>query len=387
MANSPDTVATIFAVALAGAVVRPDQHPLPRGRAALRGRRRRREHDRHQRSDRRLRGPLRAAERGARSLAATRPGAAARDLPRRRRRRPGALDRGRVAGGGGAGRPAAELEHRRVAVRVRDDALLLYTSGTTALRAAAGSRTRRSCATGRCVPQILRLGAGDRMWAPCPLFHLGAIGPLVACASAAARRSSRTRSSSPSARSPSSPASGPPTSIPPTRRSPRRCWRPPGFAEADLSRARVMLNVAPAGPAARDAGGDPARRPGLALRLDRGRRRDHLQQLDDDLETRVTHLRAAAARLRGAHRRSGDRRGRCRRRCRARSSCAAFGLFEAYLQRPGEDRGRLRRGRLVPHRRPRFARRVRPAAVPRAPEGHAQGRRRERRARPRSSRC
>ena len=67
---------------------------------------------------------------------------------------------------------------------MRDDALLLYTSGTTSLPRGCRLTHEAIVRNWSTVAQILRLGAGDRMWAPCPLFHLGAIGPLLACASA-----------------------------------------------------------------------------------------------------------------------------------------------------------------------------------------------------------
>ena len=76
----------------------------------------------------------------------------------------------------------AELDHRRAGVRVRGTALVLYTSGTTA--------QPRGCmltheALVRCwtnVGRVFGLTAEDRCWAPCPLFHLGAVGPLLMCA-------------------------------------------------------------------------------------------------------------------------------------------------------------------------------------------------------------
>ena len=181
MANSPDCMAAIYAIALAGAVVGADQHPLPRGRAALRDHQRRAGGDHHQRPDRRLRRPARPdRERAART----------RDPPRdpyrlasRPRRRCGRSSRSGPAGPGHAStRPellerAARRERRRARSPARRRAgrrhrAVLYTSGTTA--------QPRGCvltheALVRCWTNVGRVYSAhpeDRCWAPCPLFHL-----------------------------------------------------------------------------------------------------------------------------------------------------------------------------------------------------------------------
>ncbi len=80
----------------------------------------------------------------------------------------------------------AALERRRLGVRVRATALILYTSGTTS--------KPRGClltheALVRCwteIAAIYAMTAEDRLWAPCPLFHLAGIGPMLMCAATGA---------------------------------------------------------------------------------------------------------------------------------------------------------------------------------------------------------
>jgi fatty-acyl-CoA synthase len=138
----------------------------------------------------------------------------------------------------------AELEFRRAAVRLRDDALLLYTSGTTSLPRGCRLTHEAIVRNWMIVARILDLRAGDRMWAPCPLFHLGAIGPLIACAAAGAAFVSDTFFQ-------------PQRALDLVQRERATHLYPayppitqglidqPAFAAADLSSARAMLNVGP----------------------------------------------------------------------------------------------------------------------------------------------
>ena len=69
-----------------------------------------------------------------------------------------------------------------------DDALMLYTSGTTANPKGCVHRHSAVMAEGERIAERLRLTAGDRFWTPLPFFHVGSIavlsGALVAsCAS------------------------------------------------------------------------------------------------------------------------------------------------------------------------------------------------------------
>jgi len=182
---------------------------------------------------------------------------------------------------------AAELEHRRAAVRIRDDALLLYTSGTTSLPRGCRLTHEAIVRNWTTVAQILQLGAGDRCWAPCPLFHLGAIGPLIACASVGAAFLSDTFFQPARALEliEAQRATHLYPAYPPITQG---LIDQPAFAEADLSSARVMLNVGPA---------DLLRQMQAALPRvvqlslygsTEGGGAITYSQVDDDLETRVT---------------------------------------------------------------------------------------------------
>jgi fatty-acyl-CoA synthase len=138
----------------------------------------------------------------------------------------------------------ADLDHRRAGVAVRGTALVLYTSGTTA--------QPRGCvltheALVRCwtnVGRVFEIDSADRCWAPCPLFHLGAVGPLLMCAAHGAAFVSDTFFEATSAlgllerERPTIlyPAYPPITQAVLTH---------PAFAGTDVSAARGMLNVGP----------------------------------------------------------------------------------------------------------------------------------------------
>jgi fatty-acyl-CoA synthase len=84
--------------------------------------------------------------------------------------------------------PESELRKRQERVKVRDVALLMYTSGTTAqpkgclLTHEALVRHAQNVATTR-----FRLTSEDRFWDPLPLFHIGGIVPMLGCFGAKAR--------------------------------------------------------------------------------------------------------------------------------------------------------------------------------------------------------
>ena len=159
------------------------------------------------------------------------------------RRSPGTVSEARLLEAA-AGVTNAELEHRRVGVAVRGTALVLYTSGTTA--------QPRGCiltheALIRCwtnVGRVFEIDYEDRCWAPCPLFHLGAVGPLVMCVAHGAAFVSDTFFEANSAlgllerERPTIlyPAYPPITQAVLTH---------PAFAGTDVSTARAMLNVGP----------------------------------------------------------------------------------------------------------------------------------------------
>ena len=99
---------------------------------------------------------------------------------------PGMLDRAAFDAGAATVDPAL-IETMRARVRVRDVALLMYTSGTTArpkgclLTHEALTRQAENVARTRFL-----LGPSDAFWDPLPLFHCGGIVPMLGCFSAGA---------------------------------------------------------------------------------------------------------------------------------------------------------------------------------------------------------
>ncbi len=76
--------------------------------------------------------------------------------------------------------PADEIEARRQRVALRDPAIMFYTSGTTAMPKGCVLSHEAQVRTG--VTTRLRLGYadGDRVFAPCPMFHTASTQPMVA---------------------------------------------------------------------------------------------------------------------------------------------------------------------------------------------------------------
>jgi fatty-acyl-CoA synthase len=179
-----------------------------------------------------------------------------------------------------------ELERRRAGVRVRGTALVLYTSGTTA--------QPRGCvltheALVRCwtnVGRVFRLTAEDRCWAPCPLFHLGAVGPLLMCAAYGAAFISDTFFEATAALSLIErehatvlyPAYPPITQAVLTH---------PAFAETDTTEARAMLNVGPPDLLRQMQGAMPHVVQLSLYGLTEGGGAITYNRLDDDLDVRV----------------------------------------------------------------------------------------------------
>ncbi len=77
--------------------------------------------------------------------------------------------------------PLAQVQTTRMRTQVRDTALMLYTSGTTAnpkgCPLSHEAIVRNSIALGRYRYELV---SGDRFWSPLPLFHIAAILPMVA---------------------------------------------------------------------------------------------------------------------------------------------------------------------------------------------------------------
>jgi len=153
-------------------------------------------------------------------------------------RRPGTLSEDDLA------EPTDELEFRRCATRVRDEALLLYTSGTTSQPRGCRLTHEAIVRNWTTVAQILDLNPGERLWGPCPLFHLGAIGPLIATTATRSAFLSDTWFQPERALKliQDEQATHLYPAYPPITQG---LIDQPGFADADLSHARVMLNVGP----------------------------------------------------------------------------------------------------------------------------------------------
>ena len=81
----------------------------------------------------------------------------------------------------GAGVPELAVHETRLRVRVRDVALMLYTSGTTANPKGClithEAQVRNSIALGR---HRYRLTRDDSLWSPLPMFHIAAVLPMLA---------------------------------------------------------------------------------------------------------------------------------------------------------------------------------------------------------------
>jgi len=157
--------------------------------------------------------------------------------------RPGCLSENDLLAASG-GVTAAEVEHRRAAVRLRDESLLLYTSGTTASPRGCQLSHEAIVRNWAAVAEVLMISAGDRVWAPCPLFHLGAVGPLVACCLTGATFVSDTFFEPERALAllQQTRATHLYPAYPPITQA---LLSHPRFSNTDLSSARAMLNVAP----------------------------------------------------------------------------------------------------------------------------------------------
>ena len=139
---------------------------------------------------------------------------------------------------------AETLAQRRAGVRVADEAILLYTSGTTSLPRGCPLTHEGLGRTWRALGEILDVRPGDRFWSPCPLFHLASIGPMVTCVGLGATFLSDTYFEAERGLQLiiDERATHLYPAYPPITQS---LLDQSGFAEADLSAARVMVNVGP----------------------------------------------------------------------------------------------------------------------------------------------
>ena len=83
--------------------------------------------------------------------------------------------------------PDRDLDERRLRVKVGALAVLLFTSGTTSQPRACMLSHEALVRNWTTFGNVFRLQPGEKCWAPGPMFHLGAIGPiLMNCAMGAA---------------------------------------------------------------------------------------------------------------------------------------------------------------------------------------------------------
>jgi fatty-acyl-CoA synthase len=92
---------------------------------------------------------------------------------------PGCLHRRAVAASA-AGIASEEIDKRRRSVRPEDTALILYTSGSTALPKGCMLSHAAIVTQGRLLAARYQMTARDRIWSPLPMFHVGGISPLMA---------------------------------------------------------------------------------------------------------------------------------------------------------------------------------------------------------------
>lgn len=76
----------------------------------------------------------------------------------------------------------ADLDARRAGIRVRDPAIMMFTSGTTSMpKAAILSHEAVTRQAANLADTRFMLGAEDRVWNPMPLFHIGGMAFGFAC--------------------------------------------------------------------------------------------------------------------------------------------------------------------------------------------------------------
>jgi acyl-CoA synthetase (AMP-forming)/AMP-acid ligase II len=80
--------------------------------------------------------------------------------------------------------PAEEVDRAAERVRVRDPAVMMYTSGTTARPKGCVLGHEALVRNARAVSRRFRLTPDDRLWDPLPLFHMGGVLPWLACTDA-----------------------------------------------------------------------------------------------------------------------------------------------------------------------------------------------------------
>jgi fatty-acyl-CoA synthase len=302
MANSPETVAAFYGIALAGGVIVPvntryrsSELPFVLANAGvsmiLTSDRIDEYVDLLGLLDESLPGLADAADASALSLEAT---------PSLRsivvfgsRRAPGTVDEPTFYAAAD-GVTEEELDARRIGARVGSLALLLFTSGTTsqprAARLSHESLVRNWTAFGN----VFRMVDGDAVWAPGPMFHLGAIGPIIMAAAKASalltdvyydpdRALRMLGREQPAVLFPA---------YPPITMG---ILTHPDFATTDLSRCRVILNVGPEDLLRQIQGAFPQATLVSIYALTEAGGAVTLTSLDDPLDVRVTTCGSALA--------------------------------------------------------------------------------------------
>jgi fatty-acyl-CoA synthase len=92
---------------------------------------------------------------------------------------PGFLDRAALLAAGEA-LPTDDVRAARERVRLRDEAVLMYTSGTTAHPKGCILTHEALVRTGQAAVERWRLTHDERFWNPLPMFHMGGLFPLLA---------------------------------------------------------------------------------------------------------------------------------------------------------------------------------------------------------------
>ncbi len=251
-------------------------------------------------------------------------------------------------------------------VRVRDIAMLMYTSGTTAKPKGCLLTHEALVRHGANVQRSkFLMSSDDRFWDPLPMFHIGGVTPLLGCLGLRAAFVHAGHFD-------------PLVSL--HQLQDERCtvaypafdliWLAildhPRYAEFDLSRLRLVQSIT-----------TPERMRDLQRRMPWAKfvtslRRHGMREQPDARRSRRRradthrHPRHARAGHGAEGRRPGDRRGAAAGPGR-RALPARLRDVRGLLQGPRADRAHGRRGGLVPHRRPRLARRGR--AVSATPDG------------------
>jgi acyl-CoA synthetase (AMP-forming)/AMP-acid ligase II len=179
------------------------------------------------------------------------------------------------------------LDHRRLRVKVGGLAVLLFTSGTTSQPRACMLSHEALVRNWTTFGNVFRMQPGEKCWAPGPMFHLGAIGPiLMNCAMGAAMLTDvfyePTRALELLGREQPEilyPAYPPIT---------MGVLAHPRFGEIDLSPARAILNVGPPDLLRQIQHTLPHATLVTIYALSESGGAVTLTSLDDDLETRVT---------------------------------------------------------------------------------------------------